>query len=357
MQLFAVFVLFWYLCGMAYTVTIGIPVYNAEKNLLQTMESALAQDFPSIEFLILDDCGTDGSMDIIRRLQQQHPRGKDIRIVRQDFNKGIGAARNRVLKEARGRFLYFLDADDLIIPTTISLMVSKARAFHAEVVMASYERVELYRQEPKRINYQHPDQVFLHGYDFPSYAFSRYGILQANIWNVLMDMQLIRESRLRFVNTNFWEDMAFKNELVNHVTRAVLLSDITYSYMCRVNTLSNFQDRKVIAKEEVFRNAATMDTLKFRYEKLLWRPYFSKWLDFVMDTDFYVVREALRQRDKIQPAVSDEELRNLLNVPLSVIRVLRFGSLKCWLYKLLSMLPPGLSMALIRQADKGNSTT
>ena len=127
--------------------------------------------------------------------------------------------------------------------------------------------------------------------------------------------------------------------------------------MCRVNTFSNFQDRKVIAKEEVFRNAATMDTLKFRYEKLLWRPYFSKWLDFVMDTDFYVVREALRQRDKIQPAVSDEELRNLLNVPLSVIRVLRFGSLKCWLYKLLSMLPPGLSMALIRQTDKGNSTT
>ena len=61
---------------MGYEVTIGIPVYNVEKYIRLTMDSALAQTFESIEFLVLDDCGSDSSMDIVREYQQTHPRGK-----------------------------------------------------------------------------------------------------------------------------------------------------------------------------------------------------------------------------------------------------------------------------------------
>ena len=56
-----------------YKVTIGIPVYNIEKYIRQGLESALAQTFADIEFLILDDCGTDSSIDIVREYQQTHP--------------------------------------------------------------------------------------------------------------------------------------------------------------------------------------------------------------------------------------------------------------------------------------------
>jgi len=76
-----------------YEVTIGIPVYNAERYIRLTMDSVLAQTFESIEFLVLDDCGTDASMDIVRQYQQSHPRGHDIRIVQQPQNGGIGRAR------------------------------------------------------------------------------------------------------------------------------------------------------------------------------------------------------------------------------------------------------------------------
>ena len=67
---------------MPYEVTIGIPVYNVEKYIRQTLESALAQTFPSIEFLICDDCGTDSSITIVEEYQLRHPRGKDIRILK-----------------------------------------------------------------------------------------------------------------------------------------------------------------------------------------------------------------------------------------------------------------------------------
>ena len=72
---------------MSYEVTIGIPVYNVEKYIRLTMDSALSQTFGSIEFLILDDCGTDKSMDVVREYQQTHPRGKDIHIISQPLCK------------------------------------------------------------------------------------------------------------------------------------------------------------------------------------------------------------------------------------------------------------------------------
>ena len=51
---------------MKYEVTIGIPVYNVEKYIRLALESSLAQTFDNIEFLVLDDCGTDSSIDIVR---------------------------------------------------------------------------------------------------------------------------------------------------------------------------------------------------------------------------------------------------------------------------------------------------
>ena len=75
---------------MKYEVTIGIPVYNAEKYIRQTMDSALAQTFTSIEFLILDDCSTDSSMAIVQEYRQTHSRGKDIHVFHQSENRGPG---------------------------------------------------------------------------------------------------------------------------------------------------------------------------------------------------------------------------------------------------------------------------
>ena len=337
---------------MNYEVTIGIPVFNAANFIRQTMDSALAQTFQSIEFLILDDCGTDGTIDIIHLLQQEHPRGKDIRIVSQEFNKGIGAARNRILKEAQGKYLYFLDADDLMSPTAILLMVSVAKEHDAEVVFASYERVDMFRQKPHKILYQFPNKVFTKQHEFAIYAFSQYAPLQANIWNVLMDIEVIRNNHLQFVNTNFWEDLAFKYDFVTYIHRAVLMSEITYSYICRENSLSNFQKRNEIGKDEVLRNVATMETLKCRYQKLLGRPFFANWLKFVLDTDYYIICDVLRKRDIIYPLITNTELRNFLCSPLSITQTLRYGNLRCSLYKLLSILPPNLFVRLVKFLTK-----
>ena len=66
---------------MQYEVTIGIPIYRAVDYIAKTLESALNQSFESIEYLVVDDFGEDGSMAIVEKLQKEHPRGKDIRLL------------------------------------------------------------------------------------------------------------------------------------------------------------------------------------------------------------------------------------------------------------------------------------
>jgi glycosyltransferase involved in cell wall biosynthesis len=104
---------------MEYEVTIGMPVYQVEKYIRESLESALSQTFSSIEYLICDDCGTDSSIAIVREYQANHSRGKNIRIVRQPHNMGLGCARNRLIAEAKGRYIYFMDSDDILSLNTI----------------------------------------------------------------------------------------------------------------------------------------------------------------------------------------------------------------------------------------------
>ncbi|KAA6338764.1 Chondroitin synthase [termite gut metagenome] len=97
-----------------YKITLSMPVYNVEKYVERALLSALNQTFESIEYLIVDDKGTDNSMDVVRKLIANHPREKDVRIIDHGVNQGLGAARNSAIKEAKGEYLYCMDSDDEI---------------------------------------------------------------------------------------------------------------------------------------------------------------------------------------------------------------------------------------------------
>ena len=148
---------------MQYEVTIGIPVYRAVDYIQDTMMSALNQSFPDIEFLIVDDCGKDGTMDVILHLQMMHPRGNDIRILTNDTNLGVSFSRNRIIDEAKGRYLYFMDSDDTIEPDTIQLLYDVIVKNQAQIAYGSYEIIDDVGKSPKEV-YQ-KDSLVLHGVD------------------------------------------------------------------------------------------------------------------------------------------------------------------------------------------------
>ena len=334
---------------MKYEVTIGIPVYNAEKHIRLTIDSVLAQTFQSIEFLVLDDCGTDSSMDIVREYQQNHPRGKDIHIVRQPENNGIGCARNRIIDEAQGVYLYFIDADDAIAPNTIELLYENAIKYDADIVYGSYERIEDFDGTTKKTLFQYPDLQFLKENEFADRVYSKYGFLQANVWNYLLKRDLYLKNGLRFKKVNYWEDFCITINLPVYIHRAVLLSDITYFYYCRYGSLSNFEKRSHIDKEEIQKIINAMGEVKRNYDRVQSKPYFYKWLYKVMMTHFYMVCSILKNEKIISPAFTKREIRDVMKSPLSFVETCMLG----WKFKnlflySLGVLPPFLAVALMR---------
>lgn len=102
---------------MTALVSIIVPCYNAERWLAQTLESALAQTWPEKEIIVINDGSRDDSLAVARRFE---PRGVT---VADQPNRGASAARNHGLRLARGDFIQFLDADDLLAPEKIERQV------------------------------------------------------------------------------------------------------------------------------------------------------------------------------------------------------------------------------------------
>ena len=82
-------------------VSIIIPVYNVEKWIEKSLNSALNQTYSNIEYLIVDDCGSDKSMNVVQSMIQSNPQ-KKIRIIQHDKNKGLSEARNSGLSASKG---------------------------------------------------------------------------------------------------------------------------------------------------------------------------------------------------------------------------------------------------------------
>lgn len=101
-------------------VSIIMPSYNTERFICETVESVLAQTYEDWELIIVDDCSTDGTDAVIEKYLGD-PR---IRYLKNERNSGAAVSRNRALSEARGRWIAFLDSDDIWVPEKLSRQIA-----------------------------------------------------------------------------------------------------------------------------------------------------------------------------------------------------------------------------------------
>lgn len=336
---------------MNYDVTIGIPVFEVEKFISRSLDSALAQSFLSIEFLLVDDGSTDGSSQIILDYQKHHPRGTDIRIISHDHNMGVSAARNHIIDEASGTYLYFMDADDVIAENTITLLMDNIQRYEAEIVFGSYEKIET--DGTKEI-FRYPSMQLFGEDQLASFAYRKYAGIQASACNYLVKTSLLREHHHHFIDTDYWEDFVFTIDLVPFVTRAVLLPDITYTYLCRENSLSRYQQRSQIPKDEILRNDRTVSHLRETSSLLRDKVYYPNRCYNIVMTGFYMACNVLKRRQDIIPSISDKEIKEMMAHPASFGQICRFrqSRFKNMAFYLFGRLPSGLCVTLVRWLGK-----
>lgn len=331
---------------MKYDVTIGIPIFHAVDYISRSLNSALNQSYCSIEFLIVDDGSHDGSMEIIKLIANSHARGKHIHLITHASNKGVSYSRNEIIDKAKGDYLYFMDSDDVISKNTISLMMENARKYDADIVFGSYEKIET---SGERNVYQYPSLQLLGKDALANFAYRKYAGIQASSCNYLVKTSVLRENNLRFIDTNYWEDLVFTFDLVTYTSRAVLLSDITYSYLCRENSLSHYQQRKNISKDEIMKNVSAIEHLKKTSSILYNKVYFSNRCYILVMTDLYVACNILKRRKNIQPSISNKEIKAIMHHPATWSQICTFQKSQCrnMVLYMIGKLPSTLCVATI----------
>jgi O-antigen biosynthesis protein len=121
-------------------VSVIIPCYNGADYLCEAIDSVLAQNYPKIELIVVDDGSTDESWNVIRSYADR------ITGIRQ-HNQGLASTRNNGVARASGEYFHFLDSDDLIAPDTIECLVSVIRGRHDAVSCCPWRN--LIRQDNK----------------------------------------------------------------------------------------------------------------------------------------------------------------------------------------------------------------
>jgi len=119
-------------------VSIVTPAYRASRFIGSTIESVLAQEHTRWEMIIADDCSPDDTVDVVNRYAAADSR---VRLVKLNQNHGAAGARNAALEETRGRYVAFLDSDDLWLPAKLRVQLAFMAETNAALSFTSFRRI------------------------------------------------------------------------------------------------------------------------------------------------------------------------------------------------------------------------
>ena len=111
-------------------VSVIIPVYNSEEYIAFTIDSVISQTYKELEIILIDDGSTDKSAEIIARYAD----GDNRIFYKRKQNQGPSLARKMGIDIAKGKYIQFLDSDDILINDAIELLVEKAESWEADIV-------------------------------------------------------------------------------------------------------------------------------------------------------------------------------------------------------------------------------
>lgn len=212
-------------------ITVAIPCYNLQDRISVCLESVIAQDYKDIEILVIDDCSTDKSVEVINSMIDLHPE-REFRLIVNETNLGLCAVRNIAIKEARGEALYYLDGDDTIEPGTLSLFQRRMEETNAEVVTGAYRKINT----SGNIAYvkQYPEDT-IDG-DFALATYIRKHIINhrtcsVGVTNRLYGLDFLRSHDI-CCSTDYrtYESSLFIFKVALHARHISYLPDITYNY-------------------------------------------------------------------------------------------------------------------------------
>lgn len=214
-------------------VSIIIPVYNAEKNILKLLKRLDNQTYSKYEVIVIDD----GSNDNTRKYVEEFIKNKEKFKLYCEENSGVSSARNLGIVKSKGKYITFIDADDDIFDDSIELLVNSIERNESDFVIGNY--CTNYENAEKNVN----SGVF---YDItllkekimcPEYKNTISVYRLRNVWGKLYKASIIRENNIKFKDgLKLFEDGIFNLDYIRNIEKYSTLSQCVYVYNINENS-------------------------------------------------------------------------------------------------------------------------
>lgn len=220
--------------------SIIIPVYNVELYIEKCLLSVLNQsNLNDTEIILVDDCGTDNSMDVVKKIVREYSNSYNIKIISHIQNQGLSAARNTGVRNAEGDYLFFLDSDDELPENTIVTFNNYLNKYENVdffvgnyIINGPFNGIIL---NNRKIEYENNNEI-LNAYI-------------NNEWYVMACGKFI--SRQFFISNDLWfpkkrlhEDELFSFKLALCAKTMVVIEEYSYRYIIRSNSITSLKRRK-----------------------------------------------------------------------------------------------------------------
>lgn len=217
-------------------VSVIVPIYNVEKYVAQCLESVQRQTLDSFEILCIDDQSTDNSMEIVEKYAAIDNR---IKIIKHNKNRGLSAARNTGLENAKGKYIYFLDSDDMIIPETLKELYICAEQNELDEIYLDIKNI--YEPETKELKgidkkiSKHYPEIYSGQELF--YLFAEDQTMKIGVYYQFYKKSFLSENNIYFYEGILHEDALFSFLCAMNAKRVMNINKEYYLYRQHKNSI------------------------------------------------------------------------------------------------------------------------
>lgn len=219
-------------------ISICIPVYNVAPYIERCIRSLMEQTYNHLEYIFVDDCSTDSSLELVRAITNQYPeRCAHTHIIRNSENRGVSYTRRICIETAKGDYIVWVDSDDYVELDMIEKLYTLLIQNHADVISGG-----------NYVNYRNKqwiEQPFPEFDNFDSVSFPLQGVF-CSLWGAIYKRELFHLDSMVPDGMDYLEDRLYRLKIALSNAKIVHVNDLTYHYIIRESSITSTVSEKTL---------------------------------------------------------------------------------------------------------------
>ena len=236
-------------------ITIIVPVYNVEKYIRECIDSLLNQTYKNLEIILVDDGSKDKSGEICENYANADSR---VKVIHKE-NEGLGFARNTGLTVAQGKFVTFIDSDDVADADLVERLLKGITDSKCDTCLGGFKRIS---ENGTTSFVEQYDIALFTGAEVYNELFARmlgsapdkHDAIRMSVWNVMYSMDIIRKYKIKFPSERKFisEDIIWDSEYYKYAKQVKVIDSTAYNYRITPGSLTQKYKPDMLKKNMCF---------------------------------------------------------------------------------------------------------